>query len=62
MTLTPTPEVGMPEVIKHPLNIDGLASCPPGPAPELGEHSKEILAELGYSDEDIASMESQGVI
>jgi formyl-CoA transferase len=52
----------MPGVIKHPLNIDGLASCPPGPAPELGEHSKEILAELGYSDEDIASMESQGVI
>jgi formyl-CoA transferase len=62
MTLTPTPEVGMPGVIKHPLNIDGLASCPPGPAPELGEHSKEVLAELGYSDEDIASMESQGVI
>lgn len=62
MTLTPAPEVGMPGVIKHPLNIDGLASRSPGPAPDLGEHSKEILAELGYSDADIAGMESQGVI
>ena len=52
----------MPGVIKHPLNIDGLASRSPGPAPDLGEHSKEILAELGYSDADIAGMESQGVI
>ena len=62
MTLTPAPEVGMPGVIKHPLNIDGLASRSPGPAPDLGEHSKEILAELGYSDADIAGMENQGVI
>jgi formyl-CoA transferase len=62
MTLTPTPDVDMPAVIKHPLNIDGLASRPPGPAPDLGQHSKEILAELGYSEADIASMESQGVI
>lgn len=62
MTLTPAPEAGMPAVIKHPLNIDGLASRSPEPAPDLGEHSKDILADLGYGEQDIADMESQGII
>ncbi len=62
MTLTPTDDVAMPGVIKHPLNIEGLASRAPGPAPNLGQHSTEILAELGYSDAEIASMADQGVI
>ncbi len=62
MAITPTSEVGMPAVIKHPVNIDGLATREAGPAPGLGQHSKEILAELGYSEADIAAMVDQGVI
>jgi crotonobetainyl-CoA:carnitine CoA-transferase CaiB-like acyl-CoA transferase len=31
------------------------------PAPMLGQHSEEILRELGYSEESIASFILQGV-
>jgi crotonobetainyl-CoA:carnitine CoA-transferase CaiB-like acyl-CoA transferase len=31
-------------------------------APLLGEHNDEVLRELGYSDEEIASLREQGVI
>jgi len=32
------------------------------PAPLLGQHNRELLAELGLSDKDIDELESQGVI
>ena len=32
------------------------------PAPELGEHSDEVLAALGYSEEEIANFREAGVI
>jgi crotonobetainyl-CoA:carnitine CoA-transferase CaiB-like acyl-CoA transferase len=32
------------------------------PAPSLGQHSAEILASLGYSEQEIARMKSQGTI
>ena len=62
MAITPTPEVGMPSVINHPLNVEGLAIRPAGPAPDLGEHGEAILAELGYTPTDIARAKEQGVI
>jgi formyl-CoA transferase len=62
MAITPTSEVGMPSVINHPLNVEGLATRPAGPAPDLGEHSEAILAELGYTPTDIARAKEQGVI
>ena len=31
-------------------------------APGQGEHSREILAEIGYDDERLASLEKSGVI
>jgi crotonobetainyl-CoA:carnitine CoA-transferase CaiB-like acyl-CoA transferase len=33
-----------------------------GPAPLLGEHTDAVLAEIGYSDEQIAELREQGVI
>jgi crotonobetainyl-CoA:carnitine CoA-transferase CaiB-like acyl-CoA transferase len=62
MAITPTPQVGMPSVINHPLNIEGLATRSAGRAPDLGEHSEVILAELGYTATDIARAKEQGVI
>ena len=52
----------MPSVINHPLNIEGLATRSAGRAPDLGEHSEAILAELGYTATDIARAKEQGVI
>jgi formyl-CoA transferase len=62
MAIQPTDEVGMPSVIKHPINVEGLHTRAAGPAPELGQHSEEILAELGYRAQDIAQMKEQGII
>jgi crotonobetainyl-CoA:carnitine CoA-transferase CaiB-like acyl-CoA transferase len=33
-----------------------------GPPPIIGEHSREILAELGYSADDVAALHDTGVI
>jgi hypothetical protein len=41
------PDVPMPLVINHPLNIDGLPVAGVKHAPGLGEHTAEILAEPG---------------
>jgi crotonobetainyl-CoA:carnitine CoA-transferase CaiB-like acyl-CoA transferase len=32
------------------------------PAPLLGQHNRELLAELGLSDDEIAALEADGVI
>jgi crotonobetainyl-CoA:carnitine CoA-transferase CaiB-like acyl-CoA transferase len=33
-----------------------------GPAPRLGEHSEEVLIELGFSRSEVERLESDGVI
>ena len=32
------------------------------PAPLLGQHNHELLAEIGLSDDEVAELEAQGVI
>lgn len=53
---------GMQRMIKHPLNIDGLATREHMPAPEQGQHSSEVLLELGYTSEQVAKLREDGVI
>lgn len=63
MVVPPVDEsMEMPLVINHPLKADHLAQVGPKRAPEVGEHSDEILADLGYSESEIAAMRAQGVI
>lgn len=49
-------------VLGCPVKFSGTPLDPPGPAPELGEHTDAVLEELGYSAADIARLRSQGVI
>ena len=49
-------------IVDSPFRISGVTKRPPNPAPELGQHSGEILEELGYSDEDIARLKESGVV
>ncbi len=42
--------------------IDSQPAMPTRPPPRLGEHSVEILTELGYDDDAIADFEARGTI
>ena len=54
--------MGMDQVVDHPLNQDGLPRKAPTRAPELGEHSREVLTELGFSAAEIDQLVVDGVI
>jgi crotonobetainyl-CoA:carnitine CoA-transferase CaiB-like acyl-CoA transferase len=53
---TKTPHVG------NPCKISGLGSVDLSPSPRLGEHSVELLKEIGFSDSRIQSFIAAGVI
>jgi len=65
---------GFFEDVDHPVNVRTPHSTLPftssrgpdrvhvRPAPLLGQHNREVLSELGLSDEDIDELEAQGVI
>ena len=55
-------DMEMPHVVNHPLHLEGVARVGPKRAPELGEHSTEVLESLGYTHEQIQSLREQGVI
>jgi crotonobetainyl-CoA:carnitine CoA-transferase CaiB-like acyl-CoA transferase len=65
---------GFYEIVEHPVNPDARHSTlpmriSPGPrrihrtaAPLLGQHNREVLSRLGYSDDEIAELEDEGII
>lgn len=55
-------ETELPRVLTHPVNATSTPPVTPKRAPRLGEHSEEILAELGYDDATIRAMAERGVI
>jgi crotonobetainyl-CoA:carnitine CoA-transferase CaiB-like acyl-CoA transferase len=52
--------VKMPYVINHPIKVDALDQVGPERAPDLGEHTDEILQELGFDPEAVAALRSKG--
>jgi alpha-methylacyl-CoA racemase len=39
-----------------PITLDGKAEAAMAPAPQVGEHSRAVLRELGYSEAEIDAL------
>ena len=63
MAETPSdPSIEVPVLINHPINVDHLNKVGPVRAPSLGEHSKQILSELGVAEAEVDELLSDGVV
>ena len=61
--VVPTDVEEMPRSISAPIRLSFAPQpAPLGPGPELGQHSDEILAELGYSTEEIGRLRAAGAL
>ena len=49
-------------IVGVPIRMSETPLEPGAEAPELGEHSAEILREAGYADEEIAAFREAGVV
>lgn len=59
---SPAAAGGTVRVLGLPTHIDGRAVSPSGRPPKLGEHTEEILAEVGFSDTDIARLRAERAV
>ena len=48
--------------VDFPIRFSGGHRAPRAPAPELGEHTEQILSGIGYSSEQIASLTEAGAV
>lgn len=51
-----------PDELLNPIIIDGARPHTPGRAPRRGEHTREVLVELGYSEGEIEELKRRGAI
>ena len=48
--------------ISSPIQVHGVAKVPARRGPELGEHNEEVLKELGFDTNEIASLHASGAV
>jgi CoA:oxalate CoA-transferase len=56
------PGHGLVRMLGSPMKFSGQATAVPRPAPELGQHSDEVLTELGFSEDQREAWRAAGVI
>jgi crotonobetainyl-CoA:carnitine CoA-transferase CaiB-like acyl-CoA transferase len=54
--------VGAGAFVKQPIRFSAYPEIAEEPAPSLGEHTQAVLAECGYSAEEISAMKAEGAI
>jgi crotonobetainyl-CoA:carnitine CoA-transferase CaiB-like acyl-CoA transferase len=57
----PTPDGPVP-MVASPMDFYGTPWAPRGPAPELGQHTEDVLLELGHDWDEITLLKDAGVI
>ena len=62
LTAIPTPEVPDLKLVDVPFTLDDERATHRFPPPGLGEHAVEVLAEVGYSDTEVAELRRRGVV
>jgi crotonobetainyl-CoA:carnitine CoA-transferase CaiB-like acyl-CoA transferase len=56
------PTLGRIKLPNLPFRFSEADTAPRGPAPLLGQHNREVAAELGFSAAEIDSMARDGVL
>jgi crotonobetainyl-CoA:carnitine CoA-transferase CaiB-like acyl-CoA transferase len=55
-------DIDTPWIINHPIKVSSVPQVGPMRAPDLGEQNEEILAELGYSSDQIQTFKDNQII
>jgi crotonobetainyl-CoA:carnitine CoA-transferase CaiB-like acyl-CoA transferase len=56
------PQAGATKALGCPVHFSATPTSVTRPAPVLGEHTREVLAETGYSDAEIDALVAEGVV
>lgn len=56
------PRLGEIEVVRNATHLAGVSDEIRRHAPEPGEHSEEVLGELGYSPDEVAALRTEGIV
>ena len=56
------PQLGFIRTVSNPLNVQGTLKEKPRVAPEVGQHSREILRALGYTDAAVEELILRGCV
>ena len=55
------PQFGPVRGVRRPVRYDGNREIDTRPPPALGEHTDEVLEELGLSVDEIAALRNKGI-